>query len=67
MNTQIHRNSLNYNTLEQPRPAFVTTAGTVYRQAAQGGIRRCTALDLALMSIAAEVVCWRLEANRQEG
>jgi hypothetical protein len=52
--------------LEKSGPAFLTTAGIVYRPTAQGGIRRCTALDLALMSIAADVV-WRLEAYRQEG
>ena len=51
---------------EKSGPAFLTTAGNVYRPTAQGGIRRCTALDLALMSIAANVL-WRLEAYRREG
>ena len=63
---EIHSRPLQFNTFEQSRPAFVTAAGTIHRSSAQGGIRRCTALDLALMSIAADVV-WRLEAYRQEG
>lgn len=52
--------------LDRSQPAFVTAAGAVYRTAAQGGIRRCTPLDIALMSTAAATF-WRIEANRQEG
>jgi hypothetical protein len=52
---------------DQPRPAFVTAAGAVYRPSAQGGIRRCTALDLALMSGTATVACWRIGTVRHEG
>jgi hypothetical protein len=55
-----------FNTCEQARPAFVTAGGLICRRV-QGGIKHCLPLDLALMSVAAEVVCWRLEAHRQEG
>lgn len=64
--SEIHPRSLQFNTAEPPRPAFVSSGGALFRQAAQGGIRRLTPLDLALMSIATDVV-WRLEAHRQEG
>ena len=55
------------NSLEPPRPAFMTIAGQVYRAATQGGVQRCTPLALALMSSAAPIVCWRIETHRQEG
>lgn len=64
--SEIHSRSLQFNTIDQPRPAFVTPAGTIYRPAAQGGVRRCTALDMALMSRSPSVACWRIETNRQE-
>lgn len=62
----LHQSTTSVNTAEPPRPAFVSSGGNLFRQTAQGGIRRLTPLDLALMSIAADVV-WRLEARRQEG
>jgi hypothetical protein len=55
-----------FNSLEQPRSAIVTAGGQIFRPAAQGGIRRYTALDLALMSISAPVSCWIIETHRQE-
>jgi hypothetical protein len=48
------------------RTAFVAPEGNFYRPAAQGGIRRCTALDLALMANSAAGVCWQLTEYREE-
>jgi hypothetical protein len=64
--SEIRSLSLQFNTFDQPRPAFVTAAGTIYRPSGQGGIRRCTPLDLALMSGTGTVVCWRIGTVRQE-
>lgn len=64
--TRIELSPQQFNTCEQARPAFVTAGGLICRRV-QGGIKHCSPLDLALLSIAAKVVCWRLEANRQEG
>jgi hypothetical protein len=62
--TILHHVPRTINRIEPPRPAFVTAAG-VYRRSAQGDVRRCTALDLALLSMSAAVI-WRLEAHRQK-
>jgi hypothetical protein len=64
--SEVHISTPQINTCDRPRPAFVMPGGQIYRAAAQGGIRRLTPLDLALMPSAAPVACWRNEANRQE-
>lgn len=64
--TTLHPIHPTINRAEQAQPAFVTAGGLICRRV-QGGIKRCSPLDLALMSITAQAVCWRLETNRQEG
>lgn len=60
----LHHPTRTVNTREQPRPAFVTPGG-VSRRSAQGDVRRCTPLELALLSISQDRV-WRLEAHRED-
>ena len=67
MTIEIHRNSPDFNTGERARPTFVTAGGQIYRATAQGGLRRLTPLDLALMANAAPVAIRRIEIRREEG